>query len=75
MAWTLGSEEFYITIHIILLVTIAVSYLADTLKRYLYDDLYIFFKDNRNQILGVYYIYMTWDTFRKWKAKNTLSTT
>lgn len=68
-----GSEEFYITIHIILLLTIATSYLADTLKRYLYDDLYTFFKENRNQLLGVYYIYLTWDTYRKWK-KNSLAT-
>jgi hypothetical protein len=70
----LGTEEFYITIHIALLVTIAISYLADTLKRYLYDDLYIFFKENRNQMLGIYYIYLTWDTYRKWKTTRTLTT-
>lgn len=69
-----GTEEFYITIHIVLLITISISYLADTLKRYLYDDLYIFFRDNRNQILGIYYIYLTWDTYRKWKANRTLTT-
>lgn len=59
--------EVYITIHIILLITISISYLADTLKRYLYDDLYVFIKENRNQILGVYYIFLTWDTYRKWR--------
>jgi hypothetical protein len=70
----LGSERFYVTIHLILLITIAVSYLVDTLKRYLYDDIYVFFKENRNQIIGIYYIYLTWDTYRKWQA-NRLSTT
>lgn len=68
-----GTESFYITIHIILLITITVSYLADTLKRYLYDDLYTFFKENRNQILGVYYIYLTYDTYRKWKNNRLTS--
>lgn len=68
MALLLQTENTFVLIHIIFLVALAISYLSDTFKRYLYEDFYKFFNSNREVILGSYYAYVAFDYYRKWKS-------
>jgi len=60
-------NQVSIGIHIIFLVFISISYLSDVLKRYMYDDFYYFFKNNREVLLGLYYAFVASDYIRKWR--------
>ena len=53
-------------VQLIILSLIAASYLSDDLRPYLNDDSYAFLKSNRNQLLGIYYIFLTYDISHKW---------
>lgn len=60
-------DSVWLAIHIVFLIAISLSYLSDVLKRYLYDDFYKFFKENRDILLGCYYAYIAIDYYRRWR--------
>jgi len=60
-------DNVWISIHVVFLIAVGISYLSDTLKRYMYDDFYKFFKENREVLLGCYYSYCAIDYMRRWR--------
>lgn len=49
---------------------VALVFLADTLKPYIFIDLYNFLKEYRDLFIGIYYLYLTYELYRKFSIKN-----
>lgn len=51
-------------VNILLLITISISYLSDQLQFIIGDNLRQYLTQNRNFILGIYYIFLTIKVYR-----------
>lgn len=49
---------------------VALVFLADTLKPYIFTDLYNFLKKYRDLFMGIYYLYLTYELYTKFSIKN-----
>lgn len=59
----------YETFQIYITLFVALVYLADTLKPYIFTDLYNFLTQWRDTFIGIYYLYLTYELYRKF-SKN-----
>lgn len=48
---------------------VALVFLADTFKQYIFTDLYNFLKKYRDVFMGIYYLYLTYELYRKLSIK------
>lgn len=60
----------YAIIQIWITLFVALVYLADTLQPYIFTDLYNFLKKYRDLFMGIYYLYLTYELYRKFSIKN-----
>jgi hypothetical protein len=51
---------------IALLIAVSVSFLIEPLKPYMNADIYKFFKENREVLLGLYYASLAYDAYKKY---------
>jgi hypothetical protein len=59
----------YAIFQIWLTLLVALVFLADTLKPYIFTELYNFFKKWRDTFIGIYYLYLTYELYRKFSIK------
>lgn len=57
----------YQIFQIVITLLIALVFLADTLKPYIFTDLYNLLKNNRDLIIGLYYLYLVYKLYVKFK--------
>jgi hypothetical protein len=51
---------------IALLIAVSLSFLIEPLKSYLPPDIYTFFKENRDLLLGLYYAFLAYEAYKKY---------
>lgn len=56
----------YIWFQIIITLMVALVFLAEVLKPYIMYDIYLFLKKNRDIFLGIYYLYITYEVYRRY---------
>ena len=44
---------------------VALIYLVDRLEPYIYTDLYKFLKQNKDTFIGIYYLYLAYELYRR----------
>lgn len=59
----------YAIFQILITLFVALVYLADTLQPYLLTDLYNFVKKYRDIIMGIYYLYLTYELYTRFSVK------
>lgn len=55
----------YIWFQILITLIVAFVFLADRLKDYLITDIYLFLKNNRDIFIGIYYLYLAYELYRR----------
>jgi len=49
---------------------VALVFLADTLKPYIFTELYNFLKEWRDTTIGIYYLYLAYELYNKFSVKS-----
>jgi hypothetical protein len=61
--------NYYELFQILITLLVALVYLIDSLKPYIFTDLYNFLKERRDIFIGIYYLYLTYELYRKFYIK------
>jgi hypothetical protein len=58
------AQGSYLWFQILITLSVAFVYLSNTLKNYIYEDLYNFLIKNKDLIIGMYYCYLGYEIYR-----------
>jgi hypothetical protein len=61
--------NYYEIFQILITLLVALVYLIDTLKPYIFTDLYNFLKERRDIFIGIYYLYLAYALYEKFYIK------
>jgi hypothetical protein len=61
--------NYYDIFQILITFFVAVVYLIDLLKPYMFVDLYNFIKERRDIFIGIYYLYLVYELYKKLYVK------